>query len=1267
MKEIWKGIKSFILSENLDGSELNKAMEKYYDKLEKSKFSKINIEVQFYNLIAKIMQALEKMQTKKAKEIIRKRDLEKEVNSITTKLLKEGITKANLIRVFYFVAKILIETDVKLENHSKYNDIVLFKIHKNNVKNYLECIKYTIQISDIDILNLAWTNLDGLVNIIIKIWQDRNFIEKTEKILDYIRDFFRKIKSYNIQEWIDKRLVFIELKLGDIFNNNMVYSKAELMLLERFAHMNYNKGNTKEAIEYAKEYLALANKLPQNEDATKAKIAKICHYLGGLYTEFYYDKQGLILAEPFFEMALNKINKIEKSDTIITQKQKADSLYNLALNQMVYGKNIEALKYFKENLEIYRKIERDFAVLFTFNIADIICRLLLRFNTFLNKSEIKHLRKDLDELIKTPERFKLKINYITILRQYSIILRNDGRFFESLETINKAIKLFEFIDDNIREGYNAIELKSRIHDAKAETLTLLNRFYEAQIEYLEATNLISNNIMKNRDLHYLLKLNKNLATIYLQNNDFANARELFYTTKQLTRSEFEKNEIVYRKSYIDILNDSGRFHIIEGDYDNSMIELKEALKLSKLLEREIKAEIQRIDDKDKTISENMKINYLEIQGKIYGNLGLLCIEQNNDLEANKFLKKSYEIRSILFNQKPRFFYLSYIGAMNSYSLLLKKIGEINEAVKLLLDAKNKFKKYSGKNFEQFRNEEIILSTNLALLYYQISAPKKSLSQYLEAYNTLIKLHVSENILSLKAKIIWGYNILKEKFPDKIKSEKLESLNLVDTIKEIEELPIKERLQIKKDIEHLYLWNLQLEFNKRKEENKLLFRILFALKSENLLAYSDKEDLDSKREFNVDKVIQNISILSNEKQRLQEKLTQSQKLILDKNATPTEKSKLITRLNILHNECINYLNILYNEEYHLNSEKLVENVVNFLDENDDTMIYVIQATPANMFHICLSKERYWVITNNKKFLEKGRILINKMDQYSDIVDINGKEYIKIKQEIEDLSVELWNFIPEQIREMIEKKSKIFLVLCNESQHVPFELIGEKGKEIGLAKIVSRVFNFEYFFSKTKFKPVNLGKLKSLLIVDPLDDNKEKLPEALIECENIKKILKANNVTIKELIQENANKPNVIETFFVMNDLIHYSGHGDKRGIILSRDQRINPRFVNEYYFWFPNKPLIFLNACTSGATYYKGGGMFEGLIPSLLRKNAQTIIGSKNKIFDDSSRLFAEEFYKHLLTGATVGKALQKTRISNKETLDWSKYILFGNPDYRIEI
>jgi len=137
-----------------------------------------------------------------------------------------------------------------------------------------------------------------------------------------------------------------------------------------------------------------------------------------------------------------------------------------------------------------------------------------------------------------------------------------------------------------------------------------------------------------------------------------------------------------------------------------------------------------------------------------------------------------------------------------------------------------------------------------------------------------------------------------------------------------------------------------------------------------------------------------------------------------------------------------------------------------------------------------------------------------------------------------------------------------------------------------------------------------------------------------------------------------------------DILHFACHNTFRAdsptssSIQLGSKHFVPTFLSKYNRHFHQRsPLVFMNACRSDgmAANYT---WLAGWARSFLTAGAGAFIGSLWEVRDSSASLFAEEFYRALLSGTPLGDAMKQARTAiQNEPGDptWLAYTLYGNP------
>ena len=217
-----------------------------------------------------------------------------------------------------------------------------------------------------------------------------------------------------------------------------------------------------------------------------------------------------------------------------------------------------------------------------------------------------------------------------------------------------------------------------------------------------------------------------------------------------------------------------------------------------------------------------------------------------------------------------------------------------------------------------------------------------------------------------------------------------------------------------------------------------------------------------------------------------------------------------------------------------------------------------------------------------------------------------------------------------------------------------------------------------------------EIRILMVVDPCGD----LPDAQKECLRIEKELK--NSPISDLLNIELLDSSLTPTDIrlKMRDgafhIIHYAGHvihhypGKKPGWLLEGDidepntWKILDNKVLETLWKGKNAPiLVFANACNSGrafqvdveySAYHKG---FDALAHSLLRAGISHYIGTIWPVPEIEATIdFASAFYRDFFAGTTISQSVHAARNYcakkySEEDLTWARYVLFGDPLFRL--
>lgn len=141
------------------------------------------------------------------------------------------------------------------------------------------------------------------------------------------------------------------------------------------------------------------------------------------------------------------------------------------------------------------------------------------------------------------------------------------------------------------------------------------------------------------------------------------------------------------------------------------------------------------------------------------------------------------------------------------------------------------------------------------------------------------------------------------------------------------------------------------------------------------------------------------------------------------------------------------------------------------------------------------------------------------------------------------------------------------------------------------------------------------------------------------------------------------------------VIHFAGHGEydpdepARSSLVLDDGVLRAGTIESN---LQGNPVVFLNGCKTTASARSGRNSVapaEGLSAAFIYGGALGCIGNAWPVHDGVAAEFAVSFYKHLIAGDTLGKAMLRARGEmfghHRTRLTWAGFVLFGNPLFRM--
>jgi len=265
-------------------------------------------------------------------------------------------------------------------------------------------------------------------------------------------------------------------------------------------------------------------------------------------------------------------------------------------------------------------------------------------------------------------------------------------------------------------------------------------------------------------------------------------------------------------------------------------------------------------------------------------------------------------------------------------------------------------------------------------------------------------------------------------------------------------------------------------------------------------------------------------------------------------------------------------------------------------------------------------------------------------------------------------------PINIKEKLKSTTSEDLCLILDAQlvHLPWELLNDGRqflcRRFNMGRIVKTCQTAVNLQSRIVEYPINM-----MIIADPNSNLKGAYKEGI----NLRNYLDIHsNIVRPSLLTDNIFVDSIREK--IRNfDFVHFAGHAE-----------YNPENLNENGWQLSNgvfkakeimkmagtasmPSFIFSNACQSARNKeWKLTSNFQneifGLANVFLMTGVKHYLGTFWEIIDEQGTQFASDFYKHLISGKSIGEALRYTRNSSasffgEQNISWASYVLYGDP------
>ncbi|MBK8617254.1 MAG: CHAT domain-containing protein [Anaerolineales bacterium] len=264
-----------------------------------------------------------------------------------------------------------------------------------------------------------------------------------------------------------------------------------------------------------------------------------------------------------------------------------------------------------------------------------------------------------------------------------------------------------------------------------------------------------------------------------------------------------------------------------------------------------------------------------------------------------------------------------------------------------------------------------------------------------------------------------------------------------------------------------------------------------------------------------------------------------------------------------------------------------------------------------------------------------------------------------------------YLPREAQDFLLNHEDVPLQLVTNYSDIPWELFHDGVDFLSLRHAMAR--KPQMFDTPVVHPRFPEGSKYALVVGNPTGD----LPEAEREANEVAALFKKHGWDVETLIGDEAT----VNAFALKlrnrpYRLIHFAGHAR-----YDVDVPLKSSLKFKDYSWLAeeferqlsSQAFLYLNACETAQTYTESslrnprGEFMEGVAISTLKGGAMGCLGPLWAIRDDLARGFALEFYKHALSGETLGESVRLARLAfRKKSPDfWAGWVLYGDPTYHL--
>jgi hypothetical protein len=265
-----------------------------------------------------------------------------------------------------------------------------------------------------------------------------------------------------------------------------------------------------------------------------------------------------------------------------------------------------------------------------------------------------------------------------------------------------------------------------------------------------------------------------------------------------------------------------------------------------------------------------------------------------------------------------------------------------------------------------------------------------------------------------------------------------------------------------------------------------------------------------------------------------------------------------------------------------------------------------------------------------------------------------------------------YLPIEAQDFLLNHEDMPLQLVTNYSDIPWELFHDGEDFLCLRHAMARK---PQLYNVPVVQPPFSGDAKYALVVGDPTGN---LPGAEREAKEVIALLREHHWNVEVLMGDDAT----VNAFALKlrnrpYRLIHFAGHARyDMDVPLKSSLKFTDYawLAEEFERQLSSRAFLYLNACETAQTYTESslriprGEFMEGVAVSTLKGGAIGCLGPLWAVSDDLARGFALEFYKHALSGETLGESVRQARLAFREKSPdfWAGWVLYGDPTYHLQ-